>query len=355
MARLLAAMSGGVDSSVAAALSVRDGHDVTGVTLKQWEFPDEETRLAKGCCTLDAVDDARRAADVIGIPHYTFDLRDDFRREVVEPFVQDYAAGRTPNPCIRCNERVRFGIFLERARRLGFEGIVTGHYARVVDGRLHRARDRDKDQSYVLYALGPEVLECVMWPLGDMDSKTEVRRLAAELGFRNWDRPDSVDVCFVGEGRTPGDVVAEHAPEAVREGPILSPEGREVGRHRGLPFYTVGQRRGLGVVRGLPPERRAVAVLDPDRNAIVLGERPHSLRIEAVRPRFPSGSAPPDGTRVGAVVRYRGAEVPARFSATPDGFRLDCDEPVDAPAPGQSVVLYMGDEVVGGGIIDRAG
>jgi tRNA-uridine 2-sulfurtransferase len=172
MGRLMAAMSGGVDSSVAAALAVEDGHEVTGVTLKQWSFDDEETRLSKGCCTLDAVDDARRACHLLGIPHYTLDLREEFTKEVVDPFVDGYARGLTPNPCVRCNERVRFGAVLERALRLGFDGLVTGHYARVehVGGsaRLHRARCRTKDQSYVLYAVSGEALSRTRFPLGDL-------------------------------------------------------------------------------------------------------------------------------------------------------------------------------------------
>src|SRR5919106_816539 len=171
MARLLAAMSGGVDSTVATALAVRAGHDVVGATLKQWEFPDEETRLSKGCSVLDAVADARRVADVLEIPHYTFDFRELFDREVVQPFVDDYAHGLTPNPCVRCNELVRFGALVEKAERLGFDGIVTGHYARIADGKLFRAHNREKDQSYVLYAIGSRALERAHLPLGEISSK----------------------------------------------------------------------------------------------------------------------------------------------------------------------------------------
>ena len=350
MARLLAAMSGGVDSSVAAALSVRDGHDVVGATMKQWEFGDEAIRLVKGCNTLDAVADARRAADVIGIPHYTFDLRDVFEREVVEPFVSDYAAGLTPNPCVRCNEIVRFGVLADKAAMLGFEGVITGHYARVRDGRLYRARNRDKDQSYVLYAIGDGARQAV-FPLGDMTSKEDVRSLAREMGLPNADREDSVEVCFVGEGRRPGDVVAERVPVAVRSGPIVDGEGTVVGEHRGLAYYTIGQRRGLGVATGEP---NYVTEIDPDRNAIVIGDD-GSLGVDevtATRPRF-FRALPADGTAVTAVVRYQGAETPARFTATNDGFRLAFEQPVRAVAPGQAVVLYDGDEVLGGGTIAK--
>jgi len=346
--RLLAAMSGGVDSSVAAALAVRGRHDVTGVTLKQWEHPDEETRLVKGCCTLDAVDDARRAADLLGIPHYTFDFREVFEREVVDPFVDAYASGRTPNPCVRCNERVRFGALLDKATALGFDGLVTGHYARAVDGRLFRAANRDKDQSYVLHALSAETLRRIVFPLGDFCSKDDVRSLARSIGLRNWSREDSVDVCFVDEGSSPGDVVARRRPMAVRPGPIVDTAGRTLGEHRGLAYYTVGQRRGLGPVGS--GRRAYVTTLDSARNTLVVGERPESCALTAIRPRF-VGDPPSDGARVGAVVRYRGAETPARFSSTADGFRLDFDEPVRAVAPGQAAVLYDGEEVIGGGTI----
>jgi tRNA-specific 2-thiouridylase len=350
--RLLAAMSGGVDSSVAAAIAHDLGYEVVGATLKQWEFPDEETKLVKGCCTLDAVADARRAADVIGIPHYTLDFREVFAREVVDPFVSDYADGLTPNPCVRCNERVRFGALWERAQMLGFEGLITGHYARAEGGRLLRARCADKDQSYVLYALPRDVLERVVLPLGDIRSKDEVRDVARERGLPNADREDSVEVCFVGEGRKPGDVVRERRVDEVRPGPIVDVHGNVVGEHRGLPYYTVGQRKGLG---SLGSDRHYVKALVRERNALVVGDRDatESVGLEAVRPRFVSGVTPRDGAGFTAVVRYRGVGTAATFRASADGFRLDFDEPVHAVAPGQAVVLYADDEVVGGGTIAR--
>jgi len=359
MARLLAAMSGGVDSSVAAAVAVEAGHDVTGVTLKQWEFPDEETRLSKGCCTLDAVDDARRTAGLLGIPHYTMDFREVFEREVVDPFVDAYATGLTPNPCIRCNERVRFGALLAKAERLGFEGLVTGHYARVerdAEGgwHLYRALDATKDQSYVLHALGPHQLARAHFPLGAFASKTEVRERARRLGLRNWSRADSVEVCFVGDHRGPGDVVAERRPAALAAGPILDRTGAVVGTHRGLAHYTVGQRRGLGAVR--PGRPSYVTTIDLGRNALVVDDAIalDAEGLEAAGPRFTSGLAPADGTVLGAVVRYQGAETQARFEVASDGFTLAFQRPVRAVAPGQAVVLYDGDEVLGGGTIVRA-
>ncbi len=347
--KLLAAMSGGVDSSVAAALAVRDGHEVVGATLKQWSFEDDAVRVGKGCNTLDAVADARRAADVIGIAHYTFDFREIFERDVVDPFVADYAAGLTPNPCVRCNELVRFGALARKAEMLGFEGIITGHYARTDGTRLYRARNADKDQSYVLYAID---VSKAHFPLGEIASKDEVRGIARELDLLNADRADSLEVCFVGDGRRPGDVVAERVPVAVRSGPIVDDSGNVVGEHRGLAYYTIGQRKGLGVAA---PEPRYVAKLDVERNAVVIAAAGGlgATSLEATRPRFVRDVAA-DGERFDAVVRYRGEPAPATYEATQDGFVLTFDRPVRAVAPGQAVVLYRGDEVVGGGTISNS-
>ncbi len=353
MAKLLAAMSGGVDSSVATALALESGHEVVGATLKQWEFPDEETRLSKGCSVLDAVADARRVADVLGIPHYTFDFRELFAREVIQPFVDDYARGLTPNPCVRCNELVRFGALVDKAEMLGFDGIVTGHWARIADGKLYRARNRDKDQSYFLYAIGKRGVARALFPLGDIESKTLVRDMAAQLGFSNADRADSLEVCFVGDGKRPGDVVAEHVPVAVRSGPIVDAFGKVVGEHRGLAYYTIGQRKGLGV-HHTGGERRYVTAIDTDRNVLVVdGEAPGSRALSATRARF-FGRPPADGASLDAVVRYRGTPTPAAFSSTPDGFSLAFERDVRAVSPGQAVVLYDADEVIGGGTISSS-
>ncbi len=344
--KLLAAMSGGVDSSVAAALAVRDGHEVVGATLKQWSFEDDASRIGKGCNTLDAVADARRAADIIGIPHYTFDFREIFEREVIDPFVADYAAGLTPNPCVRCNELVRFGALAAKAEMLGFDAIVTGHYARTDGTRLYRARNADKDQSYVLYAID---VSTARFPLGDFSSKDEVRAIARELDLLNAERADSLEVCFVGEGKRPGDVVAERIPVAVRRGPIVDSSGEVVGEHRGLAYYTVGQRKGLGVAASEP---RYVAKLDVARNAVVIsdGSGLGRTNLTAARPRFVHDE-PSDGDRFDAVVRYQGEPTPATYARTAQGFELEFDRPVRAIAPGQAVVLYREDEVVGGGTI----
>jgi tRNA-specific 2-thiouridylase len=250
---------------------------------------------------------------------------------------------------------VRFGALLEKAEMLGFDGLVTGHYARVgreSDGRvrLYRARNDAKDQSYVLHALGQRALERAHFPLGDIPSKDSVRGHARELGLPNWNREDSLDVCFVGEGRRPGDVVAERRPESVSTGVIVNGDGEVVGSHEGLAYYTVGQRRGIGSSAG---GRRYVTAVLSESNALVVGPRESlgATGLAATRPRFVSGEAPHDGARVDAVLRYGGEPAAARFVASSDGFELAFDELVRAVAPGQAVVLYDGDEVLGGGTI----
>jgi len=348
--KLLAAMSGGVDSSVAAAVAVEQGHDVTGVTLKQWEFADEASRLSKGCCTLDAVEDARRACSILGIPHYVFDFREIFERVVVEPWVDDYARGVTPNPCVRCNELVRFGALLDKAEMLGFDGLITGHYARAADGRLFRARNIAKDQSYVLYALSAHALDRAHFPLGEIESKDAVRAKARDIGLPNWNRSDSLEVCFVGEDRRPGDVVAERRPDSVKPGAIVNRDGEVVGEHEGLAFYTVGQRRGIGSSN---QGRRYVTALIPERNTVVVGTNAKAAGLIATRARY-TAKQPGSGARVDAVVRYRATPSVATYTPRGDGFAIAFDEPVRAVAPGQAVVLYDGDEVIGGGTIAQA-
>jgi tRNA-specific 2-thiouridylase len=251
---------------------------------------------------------------------------------------------------VRCNELVRFGALLDKGEMLGFDGLVTGHYARVHGGRLFRARHAAKDQSYVLYALGPRAVARAHLPLGEFPSKDGVRRRAREIGLPNWNRRDSLEVCFVGEDRRPGDVVAERRPASVRPGEILDRDGAVVGEHEGLAYYTVGQRRGLGAsARGA----RYVTALLPERNAVVVGAPPAARRVSATRPRFVSGRRPADGSRFDAVVRYRAAACAATYHETAGGFELCFDEPVRSAAPGQAVVLYDGDEVIGGGTIAR--
>jgi tRNA-specific 2-thiouridylase len=251
---------------------------------------------------------------------------------------------------VRCNELVRFGALLDKAEMLGFDGLITGHYARVRGGSLFRARNAAKDQSYVLYALSSRALDRSHFPLGEFDTKNTVRARAKELGLPNWSREDSLEVCFVGEGRRPGDVVAERRPESVRPGLIVNGDGDVVGSHEGLAYYTVGQRRGIGSSNA---GRRYVTALLPERNAIVVGTSATASALTATRARY-TRQRPADGARVDAVVRYRGAPAKAIYSGTDDGFELSFDEPVRAVAPGQAAVLYDGDEVIGGGTIVEA-
>lgn len=356
-------MSGGVDSAVAAALLHREGYDVIGVTMRLYTEPDDLVLSSRRtCCGIEDIGDAQDAARRIGIPHYVLNMEREFERDVITPFVEAYASGRTPNPCLACNERVKFSTLLERALAMGVDFLATGHYARVSrDGdvfRLHTATDEAKDQSYVLYGLDQPALARTMFPLGDRP-KTETRRIAAELGLRSVaDKPDSADICFVPQG----DYRSLLASRGITTpaGPILDERGGELGRHEGVSGYTVGQRRGLG----LPgPERRYVTALDPARSAVVVGTA-HELERRWLRASAPRwvGAAPAVGDKVLVRVRYHAPTVPARVeSVDREGFTLALDGPVLAVAPGQAAVLYAPSdldagalEVIGGGTIEES-
>lgn len=354
--RVVVAMSGGVDSSVAAALLQEQGHEVLGVTMQIW--PDEGLERSErhgGCCGFGAVRDARAVATLLGIPYYVFQLREDFERQVIAGFAEAYAGGRTPNPCVACNAHIKFDVLLRKARRLGAGALATGHYARVGQGadgtpRLLRAADPRKDQSYVLHPLRRADLGYVRFPTGEM-TKAEVRARAAALGLPVADKPDSQEICFVGpEGHA--EVVGRLRPEALLPGPILDRQGREIGRHAGLAHYTVGQRRGLGLSGGEP---RFVLSIDAARNALVVGAAAETgaagLTVETANWLVPD--PPPPGRRVTAKVRSGPSEHPATvLAAGPRGFRLAFAGPVRAVTPGQSCVLYDGELVLGGGEID---
>ena len=369
--RVLVAMSGGVDSAVAAALLHRSGYDVVGVTLRLYTQPDDAA-LSSGrtCCGVEEVDDARRAAQLIGIPHYVLNMEREFKRDVIDGFVDAYARGRTPNPCLECNRRVKFRTLLDRALAMGADRLATGHYARIddnaetaapVDGsparrRLRAAADPAKDQSYVLYTLGQRELARTLFPLGGM-TKTETRVVARELGLGVAEKPDSVDICFVpgGDYRR---LLADQGL-VLEPGVVVDAEGREVGRHRGAAGYTVGQRRGLVLSESGPGARRFVTAVDAERNVVVVGGE-RELQVGAVEASAPSWvvEAPRDGERLGARLRYGAPLAPGRVESVSDGgFRLALDRPVRTPAPGQAVVLYRpsrgrGDEVVGGGTVE---
>lgn len=352
--RALVAMSGGVDSSVAAALMLEDGHDVVGVTLKQWEGPDGEMPVA-GCCTVADAEDARRAAAQLDIPYYVLDYVDEFRASVVDRFVDDYHAGRTPNPCVECNRRVRFRALLERTTELGCDVLVTGHHARVrrdEDGyHLVRAVDRTKDQSYVLHMLGQAELAMVLLPVGEM-AKTRVREHAARLGLRTAAKPDSQDLCFVGSG-TYRDFLRASSPHAAVPGPIVDTSGAVVGSHRGTIDFTIGQRRGIDVAA---EARRYVVDIQPDRATVVIGTR-EDLAVDGCLVEdvtFIAGD-PPSSPFVECQLRYRSKAVPGVLSSRGAGrWEVRFAQPQPAVAPGQAAVLYSGDEVLGGGTIATA-
>ncbi len=351
--RVMVAMSGGVDSSVAAAMMLEAGHEVVGLTMKLRDTTPEEQAGKGSCCSPDDLADARLVCDTLGIPHYVVDYRELFRRQVIEPFAESYLAGRTPNPCVLCNDHVKFAPLLERARLLDADALVTGHYARLVDGsdgrpRLLKAVDPDKDQSYFLFGVPEEVLAATRFPLGDLD-KDAVRDKARAFGLPTWDKADSEDICFVPHGNY-ARIVEEVAGEAPPEGPLLDEAGQVVGRHRGVHHYTVGQRKGIGVAA---PERLYVLGVDGPAGTVTVGGRGRLLAagLEARRCRW---FERPDGRRVEARIRYRHGGVGAEVVTEGERALVRFDAPQVAVAPGQALVVYEGDRVLGGGWIERA-
>lgn len=350
--KAVVAMSGGVDSSVTAALLVDAGYDVTGIMLKLWKGEDQNNN--SGCCNLGAAEDARRVADVLGIPFYVFNFAERFEETVIADFNATYAAGRTPNPCIRCNQWIKFDALLDRAKQLGAEVLATGHYARVreVDGRyrLLRGVDTTKDQSYVLWMLTQSDLAHCRFPVGEM-AKTETRRIAAELGLRTAAKPDSQEICFVRNGDL-GEYLTERVAEADRPGEIVNTTGEVVGEHAGIARYTIGQRKGLGISLGMPV---FVTSIDASANRIVVGDRSDLLieRMSLDEVSFVDG---PPGRSEEVLVQYRahGDVAPGRLVAHDGGFEMHFPVPIEAVAPGQSAAIYSAtdpDELSGGGII----
>lgn len=411
MSQVLVAMSGGVDSAVAAALLVEQGHDVTGVHLKLADVPLDEQVPGHGCCTLDDAQDARRAAQVLGIPFYVWDLSETFVREVQDPFAQAYAAGTTPNPCVTCNERVKYAALLDRALGSGFDALATGHHARLrrdgepvtspgTNTRLIRAEDMRKDQSYVLYVATQAQLDHTLLPVGEIP-KDQVRQIAADLKFRVADKPDSYDVCFIPDGDTTG-YLADKLPET--PGPIVDLDGSHLGDHDGVWGFTVGQRRGLGISNAPPltntngrVQKRFVVDVDADRSTVTVGPRDAlACRwVEVTAPSWTTGAAPTGPVRV--QIRAHGATVPGRVvptdvaatdavpgtaanatgsapspaaatvaaadgaaaddaAAASQSVRIEFDEPFHGVAIGQAAVVYDADDVVclGGGRVTHA-
>ncbi|MFI0419425.1 tRNA 2-thiouridine(34) synthase MnmA [Spongiactinospora sp. 9N601] len=353
--RVLAAMSGGVDSAVAAARAAEAGHDVTGVHLALSANPQSYRTGARGCCTVEDARDARRAADVIGIPFYIWDMAERFARDVVDDFVSEYAAGRTPNPCVRCNEKIKFAAVLDRALALGFDAVVTGHHARLSGGVLRRSVDAGKDQSYVLAVLTGRQLGHAMFPLGD-STKAEVRAEAAARGLSVADKPDSHDICFIADGDTRS-FLAERLGTA--EGPVIDAlSGEVVGGHHGAYGYTIGQRRGLALDRPSADGRpRYVLSIEPVSNTVTVGPR-EALKVGSItceRPVWNGPVAGPAEPRACTVqLRAHGEVYGCRAQLTGDTLHIELDEPATGVAPGQTAVLYDGDTVIGSATISAA-
>jgi tRNA-uridine 2-sulfurtransferase len=358
--RVVVAMSGGVDSSVAAALLAEQGYEVIGVMLRLWVEPAHHEvggGVANRCCSLESLRDARSVADQLGTPFYVINAEELFRNWVVDSFIREYAEGRTPNPCLICNRRIRFGYLLEYARSLDAGYLATGHYARVRQGsddklELRRGTDPRKDQSYVLSILGQDDLHRVLFPVGEYN-KAQVRELAASRGLPTASRLESQDLCFVADGDYRG-FIARWAPDSVRPGPILDRRGHRLGRHRGLPFYTVGQRSGLGIAG---PRPLYVIELCPESNALVVGpaEELGRRRLRTGVVNWISGH-PPSAPIVAQVqIRSRANPVPATVIPRSDMSAEVClTEPLRGVTPGQAAVFYRGETCLGGGTILQA-
>jgi len=360
--RVAVAMSGGVDSSVAALLLKEQGHEVVGLSMQLWDHSGDSGRTGR-CCTSEDLSDARRVAWALEIPHYVVNLEEEFREEVVRPFVNSYLAGETPIPCSACNAKVKFATLWERAQALGCGAVATGHYARgeidPVSGRkvLMKGIDATKDQSYFLYDLAPEQLAAARFPVGGL-TKGEVRAHARRASLPTADKQESQEICFVPAGVRAGEFVADAAPGLgfslpAASGSIENSRGERLGSHAGHFRFTVGQRRGLGVSGS---DRLYVLSIDPAGNRIVVGGAGEldSTEAEVCDLRFPSGDRPPGAFRAGVRVRHRAPETPATVFPREDGSaRVVFDRPQRAVAPGQSCVFYRGDVVIGGGVLRR--
>lgn len=353
-------MSGGVDSSAAAALLLHEGYEVVGVTMQIWpDKADERQKVEGGCCSLSAVDDARRVADRLGIPYYVLNFKDIFKKEVIDYFKKEYLCGRTPNPCIACNRHVKFEAMLNKAVSMGMDYVATGHYARIgfdeASGRylLKKSVTAAKDQTYALYTLTQEQLSKTIFPIGSY-TKDRVREIARENGLSVASKPDSQEICFVEENDYVR-YISENTDADIKEGWFIDRNGNRLGRHKGIIHYTVGQRKGLGVSFGKP---MFVVEIKPEDNTVVLGDETEvfSKGLIATDLNFISIRDLNDEMNVTAKIRYSAKEAAAVISPLKDGHvRVKFEEPQRAVTPGQSVVFYNNDVIVGGGVIEQAG
>ncbi len=351
--KVIVAMSGGVDSSVAALLLKREGYQVIGVTMRLFNI-EEKTLPAyyKGCCAVDDVEDARRVCEILGAPHYVLNLQREFKSHVIDYFVAEYQRGGTPHPCIACNDRIKFSFLLQRAHFLGAAYVATGHYARILHGqegyRLLTGADAAKDQSYVLYGMTQSQLSHTLMPVG-WRPKEEIRELARNAGFPNADKPDSQEICFIPMGDYRDFLKKRVTP---KPGRLVASDGAEVGTHRGIEFYTVGQRRGLGLSSPIP---LYVTDINPGTGDVTVGPEPELYRRDlwVSGANYPSGLEPPQGVRVSVKIRYKSEPVAATLHPRGPDALVRFDEPQRAVTPGQAAVFYRGQEVLGGGRIVR--
>lgn len=346
-------MSGGLDSSVAAAVLKAQGHEVIGLTMQIWQESQRDPRHA-GCCSLGAVEDARRVAAKLNIPHYVVNMKEEFKANVIDHFVDEYAKGRTPNPCVECNRHVKFELLLEKMKAFGCSHLATGHYARIQEDhhgtyRLYRPLAKEKDQSYVLYMLGQPQLSCVLFPMGDFESKADARALAKELELCVADKPESQDICFVSEAGGYKEFLRKARPEMFQTGKIVSESGEVLGNHESISEFTIGQRKGIKVAAKEP---LFVLKIQPESNTVTVGGKESLLKdvVQMERVSYPAGAFSDEGTEVMAKIRYNMEPKPATFFGGLEPH-LKFHAPVRAVTPGQIAVAYREGEVIAGGII----